>query len=339
MTPKDRHEQARRLSEKYRKASRKEKATMLDGFCLTTRLNRKYAIGLLREPSEKPPQVSGPRRRKQRYGIEVIKVLETIWEAADFPWSVRLKAMISLWLPHLRKRMSVSAKTEAALLTISPRTIDRRLKSKRMATRRRLYGRTKPGTLLKHQIPIRTERWDVGEPGWGEIDLVSHSGSCADGEFAHSMNFTDIHSTWVETRAVLTKAQAGVIEGLDSMRNSLPFRMCGLDSDNGSEFINNHVFRYCQSHKIQFTPRPAVQEGRQRAHRTEELDSCSTPGGMGTDRLTHCRRSSERSLLQRVALDDESLSAFGEAGSQGADWITRSSRLRRSGHPSGSVAA
>lgn len=253
MTPKDRHEQARRLSESYRKGSRKQKATMLDAFCLATGLNRKYAIGLLREPPEKAAPIRIQRKRKQRYGAEVIKVLETIWEAADFPWSVRLKSMVGLWLPHLRKRMKVSAKTEAALATISPRTIDRRLKSKRMATRRRLYGRTKPGTLLKHQIPIRTERWDVGEPGWGEIDLVSHSGSCADGEFAHSMNFTDIHSTWVETRAVLTKAQTGVIEGLDSMRNTLPFRLCGLDSDNGSEFINNHVFRYCQRHNIQFT--------------------------------------------------------------------------------------
>jgi hypothetical protein len=253
MTAKDRHEQARRLSQSYRKASRKEKATILDAFCLSTGLNRKYAIGLLREPPEKPPAVKSRRRRKQRYGAEVIKVLETIWEAADFPWSVRLKAMISLWLPHLRKRMSVSAKTTDALLTISPRTIDRRLRDKRMATRRRLYGRTKPGTLLKHQIPIRTERWDVGEPGWGEIDLVSHSGACADGEFAHSMNFTDIHSTWVETRAILTKAQTGVIESLDSMRQSLPFRLCGIDSDNGSEFINHHVVRYCENHKIQFT--------------------------------------------------------------------------------------
>lgn len=253
MTPKDRHEQARRLSELYRKGSRKQKATMLDAFCQATGLNRKYAIGLLREPPERAAPITIQRKRKQRYGAEVIKVLEMIWEAADFPWSVRLKAMIKLWLPFVRKRMKVSAKTEAALSTISPRTIDRRLRSKRMATRRRLYGRTKPGTLLKHQIPIRTERWDVSEPGWGEIDLVSHSGSCADGEFAHSMNFTDIHSTWVETRAVLTKAQTGVIEGLDSMRNNLPFRLCGLDSDNGSEFINNHVFRYCQRHKIQFT--------------------------------------------------------------------------------------
>lgn len=253
MTAKDRHEQARRLSEKYRKASRKERSTILDAFCTGTGLNRKYAIGLLREPPEKTARVAVRRGRKQTYSAQVIRVLETIWEAADFPWSVRLKAMLPLWLPHVRNRMQVTAKTEAALRAISARTIDRRLKPTRMAARRRLYGRTKPGTLLKHQIPLRTERWDVDEPGWGEIDLVSHSGACADGEFAHSINFTDIHSTWVETRAVLSKAQTGVIEGLDSMRRNLPFTLRGLDSDNGSEFINHHLVRYCDRHKIQFT--------------------------------------------------------------------------------------
>jgi hypothetical protein len=134
---------------------------MLDVFCLATGLNRKYAIGLLREPPEARRRVSA-RRRKQQYGSEVIEVLEMIWEAADFPWSVRLKAMIPLWLPHLPFR--VSRAVRSALETISPRTIDRRLKPRRRATRRRLYGRTKPGTLLKHQIPVRTERWDVGEP-------------------------------------------------------------------------------------------------------------------------------------------------------------------------------
>lgn len=163
------------MSARYRKASRREKATMLDAFCLATGLNRKYAIGLLREPPEKPTAVKVPRKRKQQHGEEVIRILEMIWEAADFPWSVRLKAMLPLWMPFVSKRMKVTAKTEAALAKISPRTIDRRLRSKRMATRRRLYGRTKPGALLKHQIPIRTERWDVDEPGWGEIDLVSHS--------------------------------------------------------------------------------------------------------------------------------------------------------------------
>ena len=251
MTPRDRHEQARRLSEVYRRAARKEKSTLLNAFCLATRLNRKYAIGLLREPPEARARV--PRRRCSKYSAAAIKVLEMIWEAADFPWSVRLKAMIPLWLPHLGRSIGVTPEVEAELVAISPRTMDRRLQSVRVASRRHLYGRTKPGTLLKHQIPVRTERWDVQEPGWGEIDLVSHSGPCAEGEFAHSMNFTDIHSTWVETRAVLGKSQARVLEALSNMQGELPFRLRGLDSDNGSEFINYHVWGFCSQHTIQLT--------------------------------------------------------------------------------------
>ena len=127
MGPKDRHEQARRLSEKYRKASRKERSMILDAFCTATGLNRKYAIGLLREPPEKKQQARVRRGRKPKYTAEVIRVLETIWEAADFPWSTRLKAMLPLWLPYVRKRIALTTKTEAALKTISARTIDRRL--------------------------------------------------------------------------------------------------------------------------------------------------------------------------------------------------------------------
>jgi hypothetical protein len=250
MSPQDRHEQARRLSERYRRAGRREKTTILDTFCTGTGLNRKYAIGLLRTP----PEPCGRRRRRggSTYSAATIGVLEAIWEAADFPWSVRLKAMLPLWLPRVKARMEVTPAMEAELLAISPRTIDRRLHAVRTATRR-LYGRTKPGTLLKHQIPIRTERWDVGEPGWGEIDLVSHSGSCGEGEFAHSLNFTDIHSTWVETRAVLGKGQAGILAALASIRDEAPFLLRGLDSDNGSEFINHHVWAFCERHAIQLT--------------------------------------------------------------------------------------
>jgi len=252
MTPRDRHEQARRVSEAYRKASRGEKSAMLNAFCLATGLNRKYAIGLLREPPEGRPSVQR-RRRQPRYSAAAIRVLEAIWEAADFPWSVRLKAMLPLWLPYAARRIEVTPEVEAALARMSPRTMDRRLHAVRVASRRRLYGRTKPGTLLKHQIPIRTERWDVEEPGWGEIDLVSHSGPSADGAFAYSVNFTDIHSTWVETRGVLGKGQDGIVKALSSIRQELPFRLQGLDSDNGSEFINAHVWTFCTDHQVQFT--------------------------------------------------------------------------------------
>lgn len=139
------------------------------------------------------------------------------------------------------------------MLTTSPRTLDRRLRTRKTQLRRRLCGRTKPGTLLKHHIPIKTEHWNVTAPGFAEIDLVSHSANSADGEFLHSLNLTDIHTAWVETGAVLGRGQTAVLHALEEMAEALSFPLCGLVSDNGSEFINHHLLRYCQKHGIQFT--------------------------------------------------------------------------------------
>jgi hypothetical protein len=147
----------------------------------------------------------------------------------------------------------VPAAIEHNLLTISSRQIDRRLAEHKRKAKRRLYGRTKPGTLLKHSIPIKTDHWDVRCPGFAEIDLVSHSGDRATGEFIHSLNVTDIHTTWVETRAVMGKSQAHVHAALKEIRAVLPFVLKGIDSDNGSEFINHHLAGYCRAESIQFT--------------------------------------------------------------------------------------
>ena len=131
--------------------------------------------------------------------------------------------------------------------------MDRCLRAFKSELRTRQYGRTKPGTLLKHQIPLKTDRWDVQEPGFTEIDLVAHSGDRAAGDFIYSLNVTDILTTWVETRAVMGKSQHHVQEGLEYLRQAMPFRLRGIDSDNGSEFINHHLRRYCTHHDIQFT--------------------------------------------------------------------------------------
>jgi len=176
-----------------------------------------------------------------------------IWKAAGCPWSVRLKALLATWLPHARRHVAISVQTEERLRTMSPRQMDRCLQPYRQAWRRRLYGRTKPGALLKHHIPLKTDRWDVQEPGFTEIDLVSHSGDCADGDFVHSLNLTDIDTTWVDTRAVLGKSQVRVQEALAALRADLPFDLRGIDSDNGSEFINAHLLAYCRAEGIQFT--------------------------------------------------------------------------------------
>jgi len=247
-----RREYLRAIWDRYRRSKPDQKGKILDEFCRVCGYNRKYAIGLLnglRPAAQRPPR----KPRGPCYDRSVIDVLASVWEAAGYPWSVRLRALLPLWLPWIRRHYILSREAEQLLLRISPRQIDRRLQPRKNQLRRRLYGRTKPGTLLKHHIPIKTDHWDVSSPGFTEIDLVSHSGSSAEGEFAHSFNLTDIHTTWTETRAVRGKGQTGIVEGLEEMRQALPFRLQGIDSDNGSEFLNNHLVRYCRAHRIQFT--------------------------------------------------------------------------------------
>jgi len=237
---------------RYQRASRVEKARILDECCQVCGYHRKHALRLLngplpaRHPKER-------RRRPVRYSAQAVSILTQVWEAAGYPWSVRLKALVPLWLPWMRQRFALTPPLEQQLLTISPRQIDRRLQTQKRQLKRRLYGRTKPGTLLKHHIPLKTDHWDVTAPGWTEIDLVSHSGACAEGEFGHSLTLTDIHTTWTESRAVLGKGAMGIEAALEDMRRGLPFALQGLDSDNGSEFINDHLWRYTQARHIQFT--------------------------------------------------------------------------------------
>ena len=237
---------------RYRRAGRHGRARLLDEFCEDSGYHRKYAIRLLNGP---PPDLV-PKKRGPRgvfYGKRVVQALIEIWTAAGYPWSLRLKALLPVWLPKLRNRLGITPAIEAQILKISARQIDRRLKDHKRQAKRRLYGRTKPGTLLKHQIPIKTEHWDVKTPGFSEVDLVSHSGSKSDGDFIHSMNLTDILTTWVETRAVMGKGEAGVVAAIDDIRNNLPFALVGVDSDNGSEFVNHHLLRYCKANDIQLT--------------------------------------------------------------------------------------
>ncbi len=253
MTDQAKWEYLKAIHVRYHGASRPLKQRILDEFCEVTGYHRKYALRLLNGPPPGRRPRQGRRQRAVRYGTQVIQILAAIWEAAGYPWSARLKALLPLWLPWARPRFRLTPPLEEQLLALSPRQMDRRLQPYKRHLKKRLYGRTKPGTLLKHHIPLRTDRWDVTVPGFTEIDLVAHSGECAEGEFLHSLNLTDIHTTWVETRAVLGRGQTGVQQTLEEMRRALPFRLQGIDSDNGSEFINAHLYRYCQAQGIQFT--------------------------------------------------------------------------------------
>ncbi|HEY2547513.1 MAG TPA: DDE-type integrase/transposase/recombinase [Candidatus Acidoferrum sp.] len=252
MGRKGRWEYLRAIYDRYQRAERKAKKVILSEFSANTGYHRKYAIRLLNGPRpEKQP--SPPRRRGVSYDQETLAVLTAVWEAAGYPWSVRLKALLPGWMPWIRKRFRLRPEGEKRLLKISPRQIDRRLKAAKTQRRRRIYGRTKPGYLLKHHIPVKTDRWDVQSPGFTEVDLVSHSGNSASGEFAHTLNVTDIHTTWTESRAVPGRGEEAVQRALNEIAGVLPFRLRGVDSDNGSEFINWHLKRWCEQKDIQMT--------------------------------------------------------------------------------------
>jgi transposase InsO family protein len=237
---------------RYRQATAAEKEKLLDELCRVCGYHRKHAIRKLHQ------SLPEPRRRTVTprgvtYLPQTISILTAVWEAAGYPWSLRLKALLPLWMPWIKHHFRVTARIEQQLLQISPRQIDRRLQGHKRTLRKRLYGRTKPGTLLKHQIPIRTTHWDVTTPGYVEIDLVAHSGKSARGEYIFSLNLTDIFTGWVETRAVMGKGQKAVVAALGELCAALPFELKGLDSDNGSEFINAHLLHFCQQRGIQFT--------------------------------------------------------------------------------------
>ena len=251
MSVRAKREYLQAIYERYRRAARPDKGRILDEFCEVTGYHRKHALRVLNGAT--PGAMGPPRHRASRYGPAVIEALRVIWEAAGYPWSLRLKALLPLWLPWARRRLRLPAAVERQVRAISPRQIDRRLAPHRRQLKKRRYGWTKPGSLLKHHIALRTDRWDVAVPGFTEIDLVAHCGSLGDGEFVHSLNLTDIHTTWVETAAVLGKSQVAVQVALEELRQALPFRLRGIDSDNGSEFINQHLWDYCQAQEVQFT--------------------------------------------------------------------------------------
>ncbi len=251
MSPAAKFEYMKTVHPRYHQASRSEKKRILDEFCKTYRCHRKHAIRVLNGPV---PSEHRPRRRGRRtYREDVLSILQSIWEAAGYPWSARLKALLPVWLPWIKKRYRLTPLQEHQLLTISSAQMDRRLAHVKHRLRKRIYGKTKHGALLKHHIPIKTDCWDVKRPGFLEIDLVSHSGNSASGDFAYTLDATDIHTGWTEAIAILGKSQEAVRDAMNLLEKAFPFPLLGLDSDNGSEFINDHLWRWSQDRKIQFT--------------------------------------------------------------------------------------
>jgi hypothetical protein len=251
MSPAAKWEYMTEVYPRYHQASRQDKKRILDEFCRTYRCHRKHAIRLLNGPLPSPQR---PRRRSRRtYQDDVLALIKAIWKEAGYPWSKLLKQIFRDWLPWIRQHYHPTPEQERQLLAISPAQIDRRLAADKLRLRRRIYGHTKPGALLKHHIPIKTDAWDVHQPGFLEVDTVSHSGDCAEGDFAQTLNVTDIDTAWNESVTLMGKGQEAVAEAMNLIEEALPFKTLGIDSDNGSEFINHHLWKRCQDRHIQFT--------------------------------------------------------------------------------------
>lgn len=254
---------------RYRGASKKEKRVLLDQFVSTTGYSRWYARFVLRQEGRRI-QVDrqtivlavrsrsgrSVRKRGRRYDEKVVTALLKLWRIMDYICGKRLQPLLPELVAVLERHneFSCDRETKAKLLCISAATIDRLLKPERRKHELRGRSGTKPGTLLKKQIPIRTfADWDDLQPGFAEVDLVGHDGGVVAGEYCQTLDLTDVATTWTETMAVRNKAQARVFEALKKLRENLPFPLLGLDSDNGSEFINDYLLAYCRAQKLTFT--------------------------------------------------------------------------------------
>lgn len=241
---------------RYHSASKKQKKIILDEFCNNCNYNRKYAIRLLNSPLETTSTTNLSRRgRKKIYDDAIIEtVLTDIWKATNLACSKRLKYLIPLWLPFYKKQ-KISAQIKQKLLKISAATIDRIMASSRSKFSKQGLATTKPGSIIKKQIPIKTDQWDEQQPGFLEADTVAHCGTSVAGMFVHTVNFVDIATQWTEQRAIWGKGEKNVLNAVGDMESHLPFPLRGFDSDNGSEFLNWHLVRHFQQrkHPVQFT--------------------------------------------------------------------------------------
>ena len=262
---------SREVAKRYQKARKKEKGKILDEFIQIAGYTRCYASYILRNwgrklilraKDGKRIILIGDRRKKAKrqkervYGQKVFTALRKIWYVCDCICGKRLAPYLNRIVPVLERYEEIVLDYEVRekLLKISASTIDRLLASERKKLQVKGRARTKPGTLLKNQIPIRTfADWDEKKPGFVEIDLVSHDGGSARGDYIQSLDVTDVMTGWTETKAVRNKAQIWTFQALKEVKRKVPFQILGIDSDNGGEFINSHLVKYCEEQKITFT--------------------------------------------------------------------------------------
>ncbi len=256
VTRESKHELAEAMRARYCAGGRKEKGRLLDELVELTGYHRKHALRVLRHGRKGGGQ---GRRRGGRgvvYGPAVLAALEVAQDAMGWICGKRLAPFLPELVPALEREgaLCLDPAVREVLLTISASTIDRRLRAARARAKPRGLGTTRPGSLLKKQVPIRTfTPWDEQRPGFMEIDLVGHCGTSTAGEYVNTLVMTDVATGWTECVAVAGKSQNAVFAALKKVRDRMPFPLLGLDSDNGSEFLNDQLVRYCQDEKLTFT--------------------------------------------------------------------------------------
>jgi len=236
------------IRERYHMARKPTKKIILDEFCRVCGYHRKYAIRLLKRHRARGASAGRkrPGRRPQYHHPDVLTFLTRLWKASNLACGKRLKAMLPLWLPH---DPNVSPEARVLLQSISAATIDRLLAPVRRCYTQRGLATTKPGSLLKQHIPIKTNQWDEHLPGFLEADTVAHCGSSMAGMFVFTLNTVDIATGWTEQRALWGKGELGTVEALERIEAALPFRLRGFDCDNGSEFINWTILHHYTERK------------------------------------------------------------------------------------------
>jgi hypothetical protein len=272
LTMKEKKALSQEVAKRYQQAGKKEKGQILNEFVENTGYNRKYALHLLanwgktaivKAPGMKPVRLKAApvkRRkgggRKPVYGEEAVEALRLLWEFFGYMCGKLLAPLLRQQIVYIAdwQAFHITPEIREQLLTVSPSTIDRKLKEDR---KRRLFkgiSGTKPGKMLRGQIPVRTHYpWDERKPGFFEVDTVHHCGERAAGEYNLTLTAVDVFSGWVELFPLLNKAHKWTLECLSSLPELLPFPLLGIDSDNGEEFINKDTLAWCTQHNIQFT--------------------------------------------------------------------------------------
>ena len=243
------------VGERYRSADRDDKRRLLDEFVSVTGYHRKHVVRLLNKAGSGAPARRSATPRPRTYNEAVTRALTTLWEASDRVCGKRLVALLPILIPALERhgRLDVDAGVRGKLLAASASTIDRLLRDVRSsAAGGRRRRRASPA--VRRGVPVRTfADWEGAAVGFMEIDLVAHAGESMAGSFVHTLVLTDVFSGWTECVPLVVREATLVVEGIAAVRPLLPFALRGLDSDNGSEFINQQLVDYCTDNAVEFT--------------------------------------------------------------------------------------